>query len=64
MVCGKFQRKEQRGSIIFEEHRPASVYILVLQNTLLTLTGNTLRPQDSAFSGNHGDVPEMKVWAH
>lgn len=24
-----------------------------------SLTGSTLRPQDSASSGNHGDVPEM-----
>lgn len=63
MACKKFQRKEQRGGILFREQQLASVYISVLQNFLLTLTGRTLRPQGSAFSGNRGDVLEMKVWA-
>ena len=63
MVCGKFQRKKQRGGILLREQRSASVCILILQNCPLSLAPcNTFQPQGLLFSGRHGRCSRNGRW--
>ena len=63
MVCGKFQRKKQRGGILLREQRSASVCILLLQNSPLSLAPcNTFQPQGLVFSGHNGRCSRNGRW--